>query len=124
MHCAVETISLGESVGVRTLSITWITPLLVATSAIVTVASFTITDCPTLNASGCPFAAVALPQFTTAEDGTSEDTTWYSKISLRAIFPSGVSSAAKSIPASAKAWSVGANTVNGPGPCRVSRSSA
>ena len=30
-----------------------------------------------------------------------------------------MSKSAKSIPASEKAWSVGAKTVNGPGPCRV-----
>ena len=37
-------------------------------------------------------------------------------MSLRVCLPSGVSSAARSIPASANAWSVGAKTVNGPGP--------
>ena len=38
--------------------------------------------------------------------------------------PSGVSSEAKSIPASVNAWSVGAKTVNGPVPWSVSNSSA
>ena len=63
------------SVGDNTLSMTCITPLLVATSAIVTVASFTITDAPTLKDRVWPFAAVASIQSVTAEDGTSEGTT-------------------------------------------------
>ena len=41
-----------------------------------------------------------------------------------AALPSGVSSEARSIPASANAWSVGANRVNGPSPCRVVSNSA
>ena len=35
-----------------------------------------------------------------------------------------MSSAARSIPASANAWSVGANTVKGPSPCNVASNSA
>ena len=124
VHCAVRGMSFGLSVGVRTLSITWITPLLVFTSAMDTVASFTITPPSTVNASGWPLTAFADMQSVTAEAGTSPLTTWYSRISVSAAFPSGVSRAARSMPASANAWSVGAKTVNGPVPCRVSNSSA
>ena len=45
-------------------------------------------------------------------------------MSDRAAFPSTVSKAARSIPASVNAWSVGAKIVKGPGPCRVSSNSA
>ncbi len=45
-------------------------------------------------------------------------------MSDRVALPSGVSSAAKSIPASANAWSVGAKTVKGPSPCSVVSNSA
>ena len=39
-------------------------------------------------------------------------------------FPSAVFKSAKFIPASENAWSVGAKTVNGPGPCSVESKSA
>ena len=45
-------------------------------------------------------------------------------MSVSVALPSSVSREAKSIPASAKAASVGAKTVNGPAPCRVATSSA
>ena len=45
-------------------------------------------------------------------------------MSLRVAFSSSVSNADKSIPAAAKASSVGAKTVNGPSPCRVVTRSA
>ena len=63
-------------------------------------------------------------QSVTADAGTSEGTTWYSRMSARVTLPSGVSSAARLIPASLNAWSVGAKTVNGPGPSRVASKSA
>ena len=68
--------SLGASDGVRTVSITWMSPLLVATSAIVTVASLTITESPTVKANVWPFAAVVVIQLLSAVDGTSPNTTW------------------------------------------------
>ena len=40
-------------------------------------------------------------------------------MSLNVATPSGVSRDARSMPASMKAWSVGAKTVNGPSPCNV-----
>ena len=52
VHCAVRGISLGVSDGVRTLSITWMRPLLATTSVKVTFASFTITVEPTVNERG------------------------------------------------------------------------
>ena len=45
-------------------------------------------------------------------------------MSTSVAFSSGVSNSAKSIPAAANAASVGAKTVNGPSPCRVSTSPA
>ena len=69
-------ISFGVGVGVRTLSITWMMPLLVATSAVVTVASFTMTLSPTVNESGFPFTVFALKHSVTAEEGTAPAITW------------------------------------------------
>ena len=103
VHCAVRGMSFGESEGVRTLSITWMTPLLVITSGRVTLASFTFTPPATVNASGWPFTAFAVIHSVTFAAGTSPETTWYRRMSERVAFPSGVSSAAKSIPASMKA---------------------
>ena len=51
-------------------------PLLVMTSAIVTLASLTITESPTENESGWPFAASASMQSETFFAGTSAETTW------------------------------------------------
>ena len=45
-------------------------------------------------------------------------------MSVSVSLPFSVSSAARSIPAAAKAASVGAKTVNGPAPCRVATRSA
>ena len=68
--------SFGVSVGVSTWSITWMNPLLVPTSAWMTVAPLTMTVEPTVNESGCPFAAVADIQSVTFDAGTSPATTW------------------------------------------------
>ena len=54
-----------------------ITPLLVLTSAEVTVASLTITLLPTANDSGCPLRASVVMQSESAVDGTFPATTWY-----------------------------------------------
>ena len=116
--------SLGVAVGVSTLSMTWMMPLLVGTSAAVTVAPFTTTVSLTVKLSGWPLTVVADMQSVTLAAGMFAPTTWYSRMSDKASLPSGVSRAARSMPASAKAWSVGAKTVNGPSPCRVSSSPA
>ncbi len=76
LHSAVLGMSFGVSVGIRTLSMTWITPLLVPTSARVTFASFTITPEPRLKDRICPFTAGAVIQSDSAVDGTFPDTTW------------------------------------------------
>ena len=76
VHCAVRGRSFGVSDGDNTLSITWMIPLLVFTSAIVTFAPFTITPVPTVKARGCPFTASALMHSVTAEAGTAPGTTW------------------------------------------------
>ena len=76
VHCAVLGISRGESVGIRTLSITWIKPLLEITSVRVTFASLTMTESPTENDNCWPFAASASIQSETFIAGTSAETTW------------------------------------------------
>ena len=58
------------------------------------------------------------------EELTEPTTTWYVSMSTSVALPASVSREARSIPASAKAASVGAKTVNGPAPCRVATSSA
>ena len=68
--------SFGVSVGVNTLSMTWMTPLLVATSGRVTVAPLTVTASPTPKERVSPLTAVAVPHSATSEDGTFPDTTW------------------------------------------------
>jgi len=68
--------SFGVAVGNSTLSITWITPLLVFTSASVTLASFTITPEPTVNDSGLPLTVSADIHSVTAVEGTAPETTW------------------------------------------------
>ena len=59
-----------------------------------------------------------------ALEGTEPATTWWSRMAVRVAFSSGVSKVLKSMPASAKAVSVGAKTVNGPAPCKVVTKSA
>ena len=77
VHCAVRGISFGVSVGLRTLSMTWIIPLLVETSVAVTLASLTITPLtPTVKESGFPLAAVADRHSVTFAAGTSPAITW------------------------------------------------
>ena len=110
--------------GISTLSITCITPLLVATSAAVTLASLTMTPDVRSNVRSCPLTVSAVIPSLSALDATSPETTWYSRILASAALPSGVSIDARSMPASVNAWSVGANTVKGPGPCSVSSNSA
>ena len=99
-------------------------PFEAGTSARTTFASFTLTPSPTEKDRASPLTAVADIPSVTADDGTAPATTWYSRMSVRVALPSSLSSAARSIPAAAKASSVGANTVNGPSPCRVASSSA
>ena len=121
---AVVGMSTGSAGGINTLSITCITPLLVATSAVTTLASLTITPLVKSKVRSSPLTAVATIPSLNALEGTLEPTTWYRSMSSNVSLPSGVSSAARSIPASVNAWSVGAKTVNGPSPCRVVNSSA
>ena len=116
--------SVTSAGGMRTLSITWMTPLDAGTSASTTFASLTITPSPTVKDRSSPLTAAADMPSVTADDGTAPETTWYSRMSVSAALPSTVSSAARSIPAAANASSVGAKTVNGPSPCSVVKSSA
>ena len=100
-------------------------PLDAVTSAMVTLASLTMTPpSATVNATSSPLAMVAAIPSVTAEDGTEPAYTWYSRMSVRVALPSSLSRAARSIPAAANASSVGAKTVNGPSPWRVASSSA
>ena len=68
-------ISFGVSLGVRTLSITWIIPLLAITSACMTFASLTITPESTVKDNGWVFCESADIQSVTADDGTLPATT-------------------------------------------------
>ena len=61
--------------GVKILSITCMIPLIVLTSAVVTVAPLTMTLSPTVKASGCPLTAFAVMQSVTLAAGTSPATT-------------------------------------------------
>ena len=98
----------------------WITPLLAVTSAVVTVASLILTvPSVTLNEASSPFSIVTVSPSVTALEATFPLRTWYVKISARVAFSSSVSNVDKSIPASWKAVSVGAKTVNGPSPCKT-----
>ena len=56
---------------------TWMMPLLVATSATLTLASLTITPPATVKDSGWPLIAVALMHSDTLAAGTAPATTWY-----------------------------------------------
>ena len=75
VHCAVLGRSFGVAVGVSTLSMIWMIPLLVATSVAVTVAPFTLTLSPTVKESGFPFTVLADMQSVTFAAGTSPATT-------------------------------------------------
>ena len=68
--------SSGVAVGIRTLSMTWMIPLLFGTSVAVTFAPLTVTPSPTANDSGLPLTVVAERQSVTAEAGTSLSRTW------------------------------------------------
>ena len=69
--------SFGVSVGLNTLSMTWMIPLLVGTSVAVTLASLTITPLtPTVKESGFPLTAVADRHSVTFSAGTSPAITW------------------------------------------------
>ena len=100
-------------------------PFEAITSAAVTVASPTLTTpSVTVNVTSSPLYIVAVIPSVTSVDATEPTYTWYVRMSVSVALPSSLSSAAKSIPASVKAWSVGANTVNGPSPSSVATNSA
>ena len=76
VHWAVRGMSFGVAVGIKTLSMTWMIPLLVGTSVAVTLAPLTITLSPTVNDNGFPLIVVAERQSVTADAGTSPSRTW------------------------------------------------
>ena len=107
---------------------TWMTPFEAGTSARVTDA-----DCsPTVTAPSAtvivrssPLAAVTvLAPSARSVDSVVPATTWYNKMSVSAAISSAVSNESRSIPAAAKASSVGANTVYSVSPLRVFTRSA
>ena len=111
--------------GIKTLSITWITPFDAGTSAVTTLASLTFTPSAfTVKVSVSELTAVAVIPSVKSEDITLPGTTWYVKMSASVAISSTVLNADKSTPAAANASSVGANTVNGPAPLSVDTSSA
>ena len=110
--------SVTSTGGVRTLSITWMTPFDASTSAVVTVASPIMTvPSATVKVASSPFSMVTVIPSVTADDSTDPEYTWYVRMSARVAFSSSVSNVVRSMPAAAKASSVGANTVKGPSAC-------
>jgi len=108
--------------GMSTASITWMTPLQAGTSGMITLESLTFTPSSRLISTSAPLT-VATGPLVRSPLSTLPETTWYVKILVRA----GMSSRRPStVPSgrSAKASSVGANTVKGPSPERVSTKSA
>ena len=118
MDAAIVGMSDGSAGGMSTLSITWMTPLEARTSAVVTVASPILTvPSATVKVASSPFSMVTVRPSVTADDWTDPEYTWYVRMSASVAFSSSVSNDARSIPAAAKAASVGANTVKGPSAC-------
>ena len=69
VDCATDGISTKSAGGIKTLSMTWTTPLLALTSAVVTVASLIITEPPeTVNEASSPFSIVTVRPSVTALD--------------------------------------------------------
>ena len=73
---ATAAISTRSAGGISTLSMTWITPLVVITSARITLASLTITPSPTEKLRSSPLTAAAVIPSVTADDSTLPETTW------------------------------------------------
>ena len=77
VDAAVAGMSRTSAGGMRTLSITWITPLLAGTSASVTVASPMLTaPSATVKVASSPFSIVTVSPSVTAEDSTDPEYTW------------------------------------------------
>src|SRR6056297_1360266 len=111
--------------GSNTLSITWMTPLLVMMSALTTLASLILTPSQVLILTYLPASVSAFFSFITFLAVTLPATTWYLRISTSLSLFSGFSKLA-TVPSgsAANASSVGAKTVNGPSPFRASTSPA
>ena len=91
----------------------------------VTLALLTVTPlASTPNWTRSPLTVVANMPSLRALEGTSPATTWWRRMEVRVAFSSGVSKVLRSMPASANATSVGANTVKGPAPWSVVTRSA
>src|SRR5271166_5911172 len=111
--------------GIRTASMTWITPLLASMSVLMTFAPPTVTlPASTLMASSLPFKVLALVVVRSAAINLP-GRTWYVSTATSFSLFSGLSRFS-TVPAGslAKASSVGAKTVKGPLPFKVSTSPA
>ena len=123
VHCAVLGMSFGVSVGIRTLSMTWIKPFVEMTSVNTTLASLTITPPATVKESGWPLAASAVMHCDVGRGHVSADDVVEQDVAQGGLaFRGGKIGQVDA--AISKAWSVGAKTVKGPGPWRVASSSA
>ena len=114
--------SQSSDYGRMTLSITWITPLDASMSTARTLAALTMTPLSlTFTVASLPFTVLADVNFTTSLARTLPATTWYVRTATSFSLFSG-SNRLSTVPAGnlANASSVGAKTVNGPLPFRVS----
>lgn len=112
--------------GMRTVSITWMTPLEHLMSALTTFEELRKRlPSVTLSAIFFLFRAVALVSLTACDEATLPATTWYVRMSLSFPLFSGLRSIS-SVPLGSflNASSEGANTVNGPSPFSASTSPA
>ena len=95
------------------------TPLVAFTSAVVTTASSTITNVPDFDSARLLPSTFFTGPFLTSAANTAPDTTWFLSTACRRAL-SCASACNVAGGRALKASSVGANTVNGPGPLRVS----
>mmetsp|Transcript_23914 Transcript_23914/g.76925 ORF Transcript_23914/g.76925 Transcript_23914/m.76925 type:complete len:451 (+) Transcript_23914:264-1616(+) len=112
--------------GKRTWSMTWTTPFEATTSGIVTVASLIVTVAPSkeiVALSPLAIATVVLPTGMADDAMAASAITWYKRTSVNPS-TSARRAARASASTKAKASSVGAKTVKGPGPASVSTRSA
>ena len=113
-------ISTKSAGGIKTVSMTCITPFDAITSALTTFASLTITTSAfTVNDRLSPFKAGATIPSVRSVDRTESETTWYVRMSASAAISSSELKFERSTPAALNASSVGAKTVNGPAPSSV-----
>src|SRR5512141_2392695 len=120
MACTV----LAAAGGKITASMTWITPLLALMSALMTLALSTMIPAESMVIlTLLPSTVFTDIPFFKSEDITSPGTTWYVRTEVSRVLLA-IKASITALGTLAKASSVGANTVKGPGPLNVSTSPA